>query len=240
MIKAIKYQSSNYSDRKKNAVIDTIVIHHTATNDAETALKLLTQKEYQVSSHYLIDKDGVIYHLVDESKKAWHAGISNWRGRENINDYSIGIELVNNGFQAFPDKQMKALIELCKEIMERHNISERNVVGHFDIAPNRKIDPNEFFNWKKLFENGIGIYSDVTVSSNDVLAYIGDQSQFISDLRNDLRDFGYKISTSDIYDSELNAVIVAFKRHYSIETYNIYGWDALADARLNDMMENYV
>jgi N-acetylmuramoyl-L-alanine amidase len=95
-----------------------------------------------------------VYYLVHENKKAWHAGISSWRGREGMNDYSIGIELVNNGFQAFPEKQMDALIELCLGIMDRHNIDQRNVIGHFDVAPKRKIDPNEFFDWKKLFENG--------------------------------------------------------------------------------------
>lgn len=240
MTSIIKYPSQNYSDRKKGAIIDTIVIHHTATNDAETALKLLTQKQYQVSSHYVIDKDGDVYKLVDEYKKAWHAGVSSWRGREGVNDYSIGIELVNNGFQAFPEKQMNALIELCLGIMDRHNIDQRNVVGHFDIAPNRKIDPNEFFNWKKLFENGIGLYSDVSASSKDVLAYIGDKSDFVAGVSDKLRGFGYKLSKGDVYDAELNAVIVAFKRHYSIESYDVYGWDALADARLNDIMESYV
>ncbi|MFN8911141.1 MAG: N-acetylmuramoyl-L-alanine amidase, partial [Alphaproteobacteria bacterium] len=137
-MQSINYPSVNYSDRKKSAVIDTIVIHHTATNDLETALKILTQNQYQVSSHYVIDKDGSVYYLVHENKKAWHAGISSWRGREGMNDYSIGIELVNNGFQAFPEKQMDALIELCLGIMDRHNIDQRNVIGHFDVAPKRK------------------------------------------------------------------------------------------------------
>ncbi|MCE2993445.1 MAG: N-acetylmuramoyl-L-alanine amidase [Alphaproteobacteria bacterium] len=239
-MQSINYPSVNYSDRKKSAVIDTIVIHHTATNDLETALKILTQNQYQVSSHYVIDKDGSVYYLVHENKKAWHAGISSWRGREGMNDYSIGIELVNNGFQAFPEKQMDALIELCLGIMDRHNIDQRNVIGHFDVAPKRKIDPNEFFDWKKLFENGIGLYSTLSSDSQDVLYYIGDRSEFVSDVRNRLGEFGYKISGNDLYDAELNAVIMAFKRHYSIETYGIYGWDVLADARLNDIMESYV
>lgn len=237
--KIITRPSPNYNTRKAGAPTDTIVIHHTATNDLQTALKILTGKEFEVSSHYLIDKDSTVYQLVEESQKAWHAGASHWRGREKINDYSIGIELVNNGFEPFPPAQMNGLLGLCHDIMSRHPIDHRNIIGHFDIAPTRKIDPNHFFDWKHMFENDLGIYSTAMVDEVRLLHRIGDKNNEIADARRKLSSIGYKISNNDAYDQELNNIIVAFKRHYVIESYELAGWDNLSDARLNDLLAVY-
>jgi len=134
--------------------VTMIVLHYTGMESAEAALARLRDPEAKVSAHYLIDEDGRIFRLVDEDKRAWHAGRSHWRGITDVNSASIGIELVNPGhefgYREFTDAQMGALIPLVAEIKERHAITRGNVVGHSDIAPARKQDPGELFNWHAL------------------------------------------------------------------------------------------
>ena len=134
--------------------VTMIVLHYTGMESAEAALARLRDPEAKVSAHYLIDEDGRIFRLVDGDKRAWHAGRSHWRGITDVNSASIGIELVNPGhefgYREFTDAQMGALIPLVAEIKERHAITRGNVVGHSDIAPARKQDPGELFNWHAL------------------------------------------------------------------------------------------
>lgn len=154
--------SVNFNERK--APLEMIVLHYTGMTSAQAALERLRNPEAKVSAHYLIDEDGEIYSLVDESKRAWHAGVSSWNGQTDINSRSIGIEIVNPGhefgYRPFPDKQIQSVISLSKEIIKRNVLLDRNIVGHSDIAPNRKTDPGELFPWKKLSENGIGLWTD--------------------------------------------------------------------------------
>ena len=128
-----------------------IVLHYTGMPDCEGALDRLTSPKRKVSAHYCVDEDGTIYRLVDESKRAWHAGKSRWRGVTDVNSASVGIEIVNPGhefgYRAFPDEQIAALIPLVADIKERHGIGRGNVVGHSDVAPARKEDPGELFPW---------------------------------------------------------------------------------------------
>jgi len=135
-------KSPNHNDRPENTVIDTIVIHYTGMKTLEEAIERLCDEKTEVSSH------------LDEEYRAWHAGVSCWNGKDNVNDFSIGIELENKGhefgYTPFSDAQMASLVELCKSIKTRYNI--KHIVGHSDIAPTRKQDPGEFFNWK-LVEN---------------------------------------------------------------------------------------
>lgn len=230
-------KSPNFSDRKDGAIIDTIVLHHTTVTDMQAVLNIFTNPELIVSSHYLVDVDGTIVQLVDDEKKARHAGVSFWRGREEINEYSIGIELVNSGFEPFEDAQIQATIELCKDLKTRHNIIERNIVAHADIAPNRKVDPSKYFNWKLLNENGIGLYSTKTPNEIKTLHRFGDYGKAIWELRNKLYAFGYGIATDEQrYDSKLENTINAFKRRYCPETYETSGWDTLAEVRIEDIM----
>lgn len=134
--------------------ISMIVLHYTGMESAQAAIDRLRDPEAKVSAHYLVDEDGTILRMVDEDKRAWHAGRSHWRGITDVNSASIGIEMVNPGhefgYRAFTEAQMGALIPLVAEIKQRHGISRGNVVGHSDIAPARKQDPGELFNWHAL------------------------------------------------------------------------------------------
>lgn len=131
-----------------------IVLHYTGMESGEAALERLRDPSAEVSAHYLIEEDGRIFRLVDEEHRAWHAGASQWRGVTDVNSASIGIEIVNpghdHGYRNFPEAQMASLIPLVAQIKERYVISRGNVVGHSDVAPARKLDPGELFNWHAL------------------------------------------------------------------------------------------
>ena len=155
--------SPNFNDRLFGVPIDMLVLHYTGMETCEAALTRLCGADAQVSAHYLIEEDGTVHRLVDEDKRAWHAGVAWWRGAMDINGRSIGIELVNPGhefgYQAFPDAQMEALTALGQSILKRHPIPKRNVVGHSDVAPRRKLDPGELFDWQRLADAGIGLWA---------------------------------------------------------------------------------
>lgn len=159
-----EHPSPSFGIRADDTPIDMLVLHYTGMQDAESALDRLCDPLAEVSAHYCIDEDGTVYKLVDEQHRAWHAGVSYWRGETDINSRSVGIELVNPGhefgYRAFPEPQMAALIPLCQEILARHPIPARNVVAHSDIAPARKMDPGELFDWPRLATAGIGVWPE--------------------------------------------------------------------------------
>jgi N-acetylmuramoyl-L-alanine amidase len=144
--------SPNFDGRE--LPISMIVLHYTGMESAQAAIERLRDPAAKVSAHYLVDEDGSILRLVDEDKRAWHAGRSHWRGVTDVNSASVGIEIANPGhefgYRPFPDAQMGSLIPLVAEIKARHEITRGNVVGHSDIAPARKQDPGELFNWHAL------------------------------------------------------------------------------------------
>lgn len=152
--------SVNFDERRNGRTIKYIVLHHTATRTFKEAFNTLTkdQKGPDVSAHYLVDIDGTIVRLVDEQKRAWHAGTSFWRGLDDLNSSSIGIEIQNTGDQPFAEAQVQAVTKLCQDIMRRHNIPPQNVVAHGDVAPDRKEDPSVHFPWQRLSEDGVGIW----------------------------------------------------------------------------------
>jgi N-acetylmuramoyl-L-alanine amidase len=155
--------SPNCDDRPGGAAaIDMLILHYTGMQTAQAAIDRLRDPVARVSSHYVVLEDGGIVRLVPEHLRAFHAGISYWRGRRVLNDCSIGIEIVNPGhewgYRAFPLAQMQAVRRLCQDILGRHSIAPRNVVGHSDVAPDRKQDPGELFDWKGLSEAGIGLW----------------------------------------------------------------------------------
>ena len=158
------HPSPNCDDRPGGMPIDMLVLHYTGMPTGEEALARLTNIEHEVSAHYLIEEDGRVFQLVPEAKRAWHAGVSYWRGHKSLNARSIGIELVNPGhdfgYRPFPELQMMALETLALDILARHPIPPRNVVGHSDIAPTRKNDPGELFDWRSLAVKGIGMWPD--------------------------------------------------------------------------------
>ena len=176
--------------------IDMIVLHYTGMKSEQTALDRLIDPTSGVSAHYVVFENGDIYNPVDEESRAWHAGISFWRGETDTNSRSIGIEIANPGhefgYTPFPDAQIDALIALCKDILSRRRILA--VLGHSDVAPTRKQDPGELFPWSKLAENGIGFWT------NDFCQPVGSIKQMLSSIGYDTTD--------------LNAAVTAFQRHF--------------------------
>jgi len=160
--------SPNFDQRPKGAKIDKVILHYTGMPTRQEAIDKLcddgkTAKLYgRVSSHYVIAEDGTVYALVDEEDRAWHAGVSYWRGQSSLNDSSIGIELVNpghdHGYRDFPHEQMESLVALMQAIMRRHPIKQEFILAHSDVAPSRKMDPGEKFNWKYLAKQGVGVW----------------------------------------------------------------------------------
>lgn len=161
-MKIIQKSSPNFGERRDGAKPSLIVLHYTDMKTAAESLGLLLDPAREASAHYLIDTNGDIYQMVNEGKRAWHAGKSFWRGITDVNSHSIGIEIQNPGHQfgyvPFPDAQMKAVADLCRDIMARHDIPAANVIGHSDIAPQRKKDPGELFPWAWLAEQGVGVF----------------------------------------------------------------------------------
>lgn len=143
-----------------------LVVHYTGMRSAAAAIERLRDPAAKVSAHYLIDEDGTVVALVPEPRRAWHAGVSWWRGRAGLNDVSIGIELVNPGhewgYRPFPEPQMVVLIELALGIVRRWSIPSARVLGHSDIAPARKDDPGELFDWRRLAVAGLGHWPAIT------------------------------------------------------------------------------
>jgi N-acetylmuramoyl-L-alanine amidase len=157
----VERPSPNFNERK--LPISMIVLHYTGMPDCEGALSRLCSPEAEVSCHYCVDEDGTIYRMVDESKRAWHAGKARWRGITDVNSASVGIEIVNPGhefgYRPFPDEQIAALIPLVADIKERHGIGRGDVVGHSDVAPARKEDPGELFPWDALAKRRLALPS---------------------------------------------------------------------------------
>ena len=166
-IQIVNRPSPNCGPRPEGTAIDTLVLHYTGIKTAAEALDRLCDPEAKVSAHYTIDEDGTVYRHVPEAARAWHAGVSSWRGESNLNDRSIGIELVNPGhewgYRRFPDPQMRALIALARGILDRHPIPPERVIGHSDIAPMRKTDPGELFDWQRLAAAGIGVWPNIAM-----------------------------------------------------------------------------
>jgi N-acetylmuramoyl-L-alanine amidase len=212
--------SPNFGSRQGQKV-SLLVMHYTGMQSAEEAISRLCNKDAQVSAHYVIDEKGKIYHLVQEADCAWHAGHSYWRGYRNVNPISIGIEIVNPGhefgYRLFPEIQMEAVVALSKDIISRHEIPARNVIGHSDIAPERKRDPGELFDWKWLAGQGIGLWSEA----------INEASGFkhgVLEMQAKLAQYGYDVPQNGIMDQATCKVIVAFQRHF--RPGNIRGeWD---------------
>jgi N-acetylmuramoyl-L-alanine amidase len=211
MIRSVKnLPSANFDERPEDAPIKYLIYHATHQN-LDESLRLLTQPNIDppVSSHYLICEEGQIYSLVPEEKRAWHAGrLSAWETDVRINATSIGIELVNPGmgpnYRGFPKPQMQALQELTKDILTRHTITPFHILAHSDIAPDRKNDPGDRFDWKGLADLGIGVYPPVTQGIETS----------ILDVQRKLKAYGYKIDLTGERDAQTQCVFQAFQMHF--------------------------
>jgi N-acetylmuramoyl-L-alanine amidase len=166
--------SPNWNERPPGAPVDMLVLHYTGMPTAEGALRRLCDPAAEVSAHYLVDEDGTVTALVPEEKRAWHAGVSWWQGRANLNDVSIGIEIVNPGhewgYRPFPPVQMRAVAVLARDILQRWPIPPGRIVAHSDVAPARKEDPGELFDWPYLARAGIGLWPEGVAAAPPELA----------------------------------------------------------------------
>lgn len=189
----------NFNLRKPNFII----IHHTAQDSIEQTIKTFTKLSAQVSAHYIVADDGHVVQMLNDYLRAWHAGLSSWGKNTDINSASIGIELDNNGSEAFSEAQISSLMALLSKLKKDYNIPAQNIIGHSDIAPTRKKDPSALFPWKTLAENGFGIWKD------DVLPLA--PFDFNAELA--LQIIGYNTKN-------LSAAITAFKLHYMPEEAN--------------------
>ena len=197
----IERPSPNFNDR--GLPVSMVVLHYTGMRDADSAIERLIDPAAQVSAHYVVCEDGAILRLVDEDRRAWHAGSSYWRGITDVNSASVGIEIVNPGhefgYRPFPDEQIAALIPLVADIKERHGIGRGNVVGHSDVAPARKEDPGELFPWAAFAKRRLALPSP----TRDLIDPFWTDAGFLLALER----FGYDVS------DEKKAVI-AFQRRF--------------------------
>lgn len=161
MIQAEETPSPNFDDRPARTPIDILLLHYTGMRTGAAALERLRDPNAKVSAHYLVEEDGRLFRLVDEEKRAWHAGVAFWRGEEDINARSIGVEIVNPGhewgYRPFPEAQVKTVVELCRDVVARHAVPRERVLGHSDVAPERKEDPGELFPWERLAFEGLAL-----------------------------------------------------------------------------------
>ncbi len=223
---------------KRSSQIDMVVLHYTGMENTDQAIKKLCCANAKVSAHYLIDEAGLIYQLVDEENRAWHAGISNWENNRDINSRSIGIEIVNGGYSyglpEFPDQQIFSLLKLLERIQNRYKISPHHYVAHSDIAPDRKKDPGEKFPWHILAHQSFGLWSekhafkknqsDGNIKYNyfeegyvDASIATLTNNYFDSELykqQQKLEYYGYNIACHGYYDFQTKSVIAAFQRHF--------------------------
>lgn len=194
-----------------------LILHYTGMVGAAVALDRLCDPAAKVSAHYLIEEDGRVWRLVPEDLRAWHAGVGFWRGERDINGLSIGIELVNPGhefgYRPFPEPQMAALEDLARAILARHPIPPDKVLGHSDVAPSRKLDPGELFDWRRLAQAGIGLWPDEPANPDRA----PEERDGVVDLQHGLARFGYEVAPTGALDAETRCVLRAFQRHFRPE-----------------------
>ena len=212
--------SPNHDARPSGQAIDILLLHYTGMRTAAEALHRLCDPAAKVSAHYCIDEDGGIVRLVPEERRAWHAGVASWRRATDINARSIGVELVNPGhefgYRPFPEPQMATLLDLATGIVARHRIRPSRVLGHSDVAPLRKQDPGELFDWARLARAGLGLWPrpDFAVSANAPALAPGQSGAGVLDLQIALDAIGYPIEGTGVFDSTTEAVVSAFQRHF--------------------------
>ena len=212
-----EHASPNYDVRRKS--ISLLLLHYTGMPTYAEALARLCHKDSKVSAHYLLDEQGRVARLVKEKHRAWHAGDAYWQGEKDINSMAVGIELANPGhgdsYRDFPKAQMLSLKNLCADIMRRHSIAPRRVLGHSDVAPHRKQDPGEKFDWSYLARAGIGVWpQNPPAKGGKVLAGKGSVSPQVTALQKSLQDYGYSIDVNGIFDTSTVHAVTAFQRHF--------------------------
>lgn len=215
--------SPNVEPRLRGLTPSILIFHYTGLPTMQRSLEVLSRADCKVSCHYVVDVDGRIVQMVAEGMRAWHAGVSSWHGETDINSASIGIEIQNPGHQLgypdFPDAQMRAVIALARDICGRHGIARERVLAHSDIAPSRKIDPGEKFDWARLAAEGVGFWlPPEAVDPQDQGAGAGvgagADTPAVAEARRLLRRYGYGVAAEGPFDTDLAFVIRAFQLHF--------------------------
>lgn len=221
--------SPNFGERRDGKPADILLLHYTGMETGQGAEDWLCAPQSEVSCHYIVHEDGRVVQMVPEEKRAWHAGRSFWKGETDINSRSIGIEIVNGGHEfglpGYPDRQIGAVIELSRGIVERHAIAPERVLAHSDVAPGRKRDPGELFPWAQLAGEGIGHWIEPSPLRGGRFFSRGDAGQPVEALQSMLALYGYRTAITGVFDENTVADVAAFQRHFRPERV-----DGVADA----------
>lgn len=213
--------SPNIGTRRGTTKPSLLILHYTGLETAKRSIDVLCDPICEVSCHYLIDVDGHVTQMVREADRAWHAGKSYWRGETDINSHSVGIEIQNpghaHGYPDFPDMQMIAVERLARDIVSRHGMPAENVLAHSDIAPQRKIDPGEKFDWQRLHGAGVGHWIAPQKLTEELVASEFDAAvpdERVQTCQKLLQQYGYDVATDGRLDDATQRVISAFQRHF--------------------------
>ncbi len=228
------FPSPNHGERREGDAVrrhppDMLILHYTGMPEAGEALQWLCNPVSQVSCHYFVFENGHTLQLVPEARRAWHAGVAAWGGERDINSCSIGIEIANpghpGGLPDYPEAQISAVRDLCRDICTRLSIPPQRVLAHSDVAPGRKIDPGENFPWRRLAEGGIGLWVEPAPIRDGRFFQRGEEGQPIQALQSMFALFGYDLPITGVFDPRTQDVVAAFQRHWRPEKV-----DGVADA----------
>ncbi|MFM1813411.1 MAG: hypothetical protein RLZ98_106 [Pseudomonadota bacterium] len=213
------HPSPNVEPRRDGKQPVILLLHYTGLPTLERSLDVLSRPDCKVSCHYVVSETGEIVQMVAERLRAWHAGVAYWAGETDINSLSIGIEIQNAGHDAgcpdFPEHQMLSVERLCSDILARHAIPAAGVLAHSDVAPMRKRDPGEKFPWSRLAEAGVGLWVEPTpLAAAGGGVRPGDEGPMVGEMHELLARFGYAVPEHSRHDSESEATVRAFQRHY--------------------------
>ncbi|MBB5753006.1 N-acetylmuramoyl-L-alanine amidase [Prosthecomicrobium pneumaticum] len=221
MIAIVRRPSPNHNERPAGKPVDLLILHYTDMASAEAAIAWLAAPESKVSCHYVVAEDGVVTQMVEEDRRAWHAGVSSWKGEADVNGRSIGIEIANrghdHGYPDFPDVQVEAVAALARDICARHGIPAERVLAHSDVAPQRKRDPGEKFPWGRLAAAGVGHFVPPEPISGGRFLAPGEAGEPVAALQAMLGYYGYGLEITGVYDPATEAVVTAFQRHFRPE-----------------------
>lgn len=210
--------SPNHGARAHDLKPDMLILHYTGMPTEEGALDWLCSAQSEVSCHYFVHEDGRVVQMVPENRRAWHAGKSFWAGESDINSRSIGIEIANAGHPAglpdYPHRQIAAVVELCRDCVERWEIAPERVLAHSDVAPVRKVDPGEKFPWAHLHAEGVGHYVEPVPVSGGRFFQQGDGGRPVEALQSMLALYGYDVDISGEFCAKTKGVVEAFQRHF--------------------------
>lgn len=212
------FPSPNIEERLRGLTPTILLMHYTGLATVEKALDVLSRPDCKVSCHYVVDTDGRIIQMVSEAHRAWHAGLSSWHGETDINSASIGIEIQNAGhslgYPDYPEAQMLAVTALASDIVARNHIAPAGALAHSDVAPQRKIDPGEKFDWQRLARAGVGVWIEPEPIGEDCPLTHGDGGPVVDRARCLLADYGYGIARQGPIDDAMGYVLRAFQLHF--------------------------